>query len=177
MSVRKCVLVVLGLPVHNLLALDQSSHITGYAIFKDGKLEKFGKIECNEKDIGDRLVSIRNKITALIQKEEINEIVFEDIQMQGNVANNVQTFKILAEVFGIIYELATELKIKNSAVLASQWKSGLSIKGRTRPEQKRAAQAYVVNKYSQKPTQDECDAICIGEYALSQAVSAFDWSE
>lgn len=163
--------------MHNLLALDQSSHITGYAIFKDGKLEKFGKFDCNETDIGERLLSIRNKVKTLIVDNAINEVIFEDIQLQGNVANNVQTFKILAEVFGVIYELTTEMKIKNSAVLASSWKSALSIKGRSRPEQKRAAQAYVVNKYNQKPTQDECDAICIGEYLLSKNNSSFDWSE
>ena len=163
--------------MHNLLALDQSSHITGYAIFKDGKLEKFGKFDCNETDIGERLLSIRNKVKNLILDNEINEVVFEDIQMQGNVANNVQTFKILAEVFGIVYELATEMKIKNSAVLSTVWKSALSIKGRSRPEQKRAAQAYVVNKYNQKPTQDECDAICIGEYCLGKTATSFDWSE
>ena len=51
--------------------------------------------------------------------------MFEDIQMQGNVANNVQTFKTLAEVFGVIYELVTELNLPNTAVLASSWKSTL----------------------------------------------------
>ena len=161
----------------NLLAIDQASVTSGYAIFIAGKLVDYGKFTFNDDVIAERLVKIRTKVLELIAEYNIDEVAFEDIQMQGNVANNVQTFKILAEVFGIVYELATELKIKNSAVLASQWKSGLSIKGRTRPEQKRAAQAYVVNKYNQKPTQDECDAICIGEYALSQAVSAFDWSE
>ena len=55
MRVRKLALEALGRPMHNLLALDQSSHITGYAIFKDGKLEKFGKFDCNETDIGERL--------------------------------------------------------------------------------------------------------------------------
>jgi hypothetical protein len=55
----------------------------------------------------------------------VEEVVFEDIQMQGNVANNVQTFKALAEVFGVIYELVTELNLPNTAVLASSWKSTL----------------------------------------------------
>jgi hypothetical protein len=46
---------------------------------------------------------------------------------------------VLAEVFGIIYELATELNIPNRAVLAGTWKKHLGIKGRTRPEQNRNA--------------------------------------
>ena len=39
--------------------------------------------------------------------------------------NNVQTFKTLAEVFGVIYETVLELQLPCSAVLASVWKSGL----------------------------------------------------
>jgi len=58
----------------------------------------------------------------------------------------------LAEVFGIIYELATELKIPNRAVLAGTWKKHLGIKGRTRPEQKRNAQEYVQKTYNIKAT-------------------------
>ena len=100
-----------------LLALDQSSRITGYAIFDGNQLVSYGKFSLDDDDIGTRLVKFRNKIQSLIEDNQINEVVFEDIQMQSNVMNNVQTFKILAEIFGIVYELVTEMKIKNSAVL------------------------------------------------------------
>lgn len=159
-----------------LLALDQSSKISGYAIFDEGKLIDYGKFVIDDEDFGTRLVRIRNKINYLIQQHEINEIVFEDIQLQNNIENNVQTFKKLAEVFGIIYELATELKIKNSAVLAVQWKSTLGIKGKKRLEQKQNAQKYILENYNIKATQDECDAICIGLHHLTKK-QAYDWSE
>ena len=154
-----------------LLALDQASITSGYSIWHDGELK--------DSDIGVRLLNIRNKVLELIQENEINEIVFEDIQLQTNVTNNVQTFKVLAEVFGIIYELATELNIPNRAVLAGTWKKHLGIKGRTRPEQKRNAQEYVQKTYNIKATQDECDSICIGAYACANAepeAEDFDWS-
>ena len=113
----------------------------------------------------------------------IDEVVFEDIQLQNNVLNNVQTFKVLAEVFGIIDELLTEKKIPHIAVLASSWKSTLSIKGKTRPEQKRNAQAYVEKTYGVKATQDESDAICIGSHYTQKNAQAdnivdggFSWS-
>lgn len=162
-----------------LLALDQSSRITGYAIFDGNQLVSYGKFSLDDDDIGARLVKFRNKIQSLIEDNQINEVVFEDIQMQNNVINNIQTFKILAEIFGIVYELVTEMKIKNSAVLASVWKSTLGIKGRTRPEQKKNAQNYVINTFSVKPTQDECDAICIGLHHLSHSndIENFDWSD
>lgn len=162
-----------------LLALDQASITSGYSIWHDGELKAYGKFTFNDSDIGVRLLNIRNKVLELIQENEINEIVFEDIQLQTNVTNNVQTFKVLAEVFGIIYELATELNIPNRAVLAGTWKKHLGIKGRTRPEQKRNAQEYVQKTYNIKATQDECDSICIGAYACANAepeIEDFDWS-
>ena len=154
-----------------LLALDQSSKITGWAIFADGKLEKFGKIELDNPDLGVRLFQLRERIHKLIEENDITEIVMEDIQLQ----QNVQLFKTLAEVFGVLYELFTELKIKNSAVLASSWKSTLGIKGKDRPAQKRNAQQYIINTYNVKPTQDECDAICIGLHSIKNK-NPNDWS-
>lgn len=158
-----------------LLALDQASRITGYAIFDEDELIDYGKIVANDDDIGQRLVFIRSEVVKLIDKYNINEIVLEDIQLQNNVVNNVQTFKTLAEVFGVLYELATERKIKNSAVLSSSWKSTLGIKGKDRPAQKRAAQEYIVKRYNIKPTQDECDAICIGTHVIQQHDNVFNW--
>lgn len=164
-----------------LLALDQASRVSGWAFFQDGELKEFGKISVSDNDLGERLYKIRTEVQKLIDKFQIDEIVFEDIQLQKNVGNNVKTFKTLAEVFGVIYELATELNIKNSAVLAGTWKSVLHIKGQQRAEQKRNAQLYVNNTYGINPTQDECDAICIGAYAIKSKnlnqSSGFDWSD
>lgn len=158
-----------------LLALDQASRITGYAIFDGDKLIDYGKITANDNDIGQRLVFIRNEVNNLIDYHDIDEIVLEDIQLQNNVVNNVQTFKTLAEVFGVLYELAVEKKLKTSAVLASSWKSTLGIKGRDRAAQKRAAQEYVIKTFNVKPTQDECDAICIGKHVLTNKDLSFNW--
>lgn len=165
----------------NLLALDQSSRVTGWAIFEDGALLKYGKFnaEAAGSDMGDRLYYIRETVKRLIEDNNITEVVFEDIQLQANRGNNVQTFKVLAEVFGVIAELLNEMKIPSSAVLASSWKSTLGIKGKDRTAQKQNAQKWVVNTYSVKPTQDECDAICIGVHRLQKPTAAegYDWSE
>ena len=121
----------------NLLAIDQASVTSGYAIFKDGKLVDYGKFTFNDDVIAERLVKIRAKVLELIAEHDIDEVAFEDIQMQGNVANNVQTFKVLSEVFGVISETLQEKKMKYTVVMSGTWKSTLGIKGRTRPEQKR----------------------------------------
>lgn len=66
-----------------LLALDQSSHITGYAVFEDGKLIHCNKFDLQSEDLGERLWDYRQKLIELTNKWEIDEIAFEDIQMQS----------------------------------------------------------------------------------------------
>ena len=38
-----------------LLSLDQSSKVTGYAVFIDGELKTYGKIDLKDSDVGIRL--------------------------------------------------------------------------------------------------------------------------
>ena len=142
-----------------ILALDQSSKITGWSVFKDNKLHAYGKFSLDDDNIGVRLKKFRIKIKELIDTYSPDEVVFEDIQEQ----NNILTFKVLAQVQGVLMELLTSLNIQYSTILAVSWKSTLSIKGRARAEQKRNAQQYVINTYGIKATQDESDAICIGD--------------
>lgn len=159
-----------------LLSLDQATHITGWAVFEDGKLINQGKIEANHSDLGERLYYIKKEVISLIEKFDIDEVVYEDIQLQANVGNNVQTFKSLAELFGVLYETFTELKIPNSATLATSWKSALGIKGKRRDEQKRNAQTWVINNYCLQVSQDIADAICIGAAYLKKTTTEYDWS-
>lgn len=164
-----------------ILAFDQSSRTTGWSLFEDNKLVTYGKFTYEDTDFGIRLVKIHDKIKSLIETHKPDEVVFEDIQLQGSTGNNVETFKKLAEVFGIVYELATEMGISNRSVLSTVWKGKLGLlhgRGQDRAAQKREAQAWVMNTYNVKPTQDECDAICIGMWAsLTQPQKGFDWSE
>ena len=144
-----------------LLALDQASRTTGYAVFEDDQLVKSGTFTLRSDDIGERLVDYRKHIEKLIIDNDVDEIAFEDIQMQSQV-NNVQTFKVLAEIFGVTQEYLAEQEHSYHIVSSNTWKSKLNIKGRTRTEQKKNAQAYVLEHFNKKVSQDESDAICIG---------------
>ena len=151
-----------------LLALDQASKVTGWAIFEDGELKSYGKISLDDPNTDIRLVQLRQGIQTLVADYNIDEVIFEDIQQQNNVANNVQTFKVLAEVYGVVSELLQELQIPHSTVLAASWKSTLSIKGRTRAEQKKNAQLYVEQNYGIHVIQDIADAVCIGTHHIKK---------
>lgn len=87
--------------------------------------------------------------------------------MQTQV-NNVQTFKVLAEIFGVTQEYLAEHKYGYHVVSSNTWKSQLGIKGKARAEQKKAAQAWVLEHYNKKVSQDEADSICIGASIVKQ---------
>ena len=108
----------------------------------DGEyLVAYGKRDLDSSiPIAKRLMTIRNKGAELVHKYEIETLVLEDIQLQNNVVNNVQTFKALAEVFGVITEYCEEINLPWSAVLASSWKHTLGIRGANRTAQKKNAQ-------------------------------------
>ena len=162
--------------MERLLALDQASVITGYAIFENDKLITYGKIKLEDEEIGPRLLTLRNEIKKLIDENNITTVAFEDIQMQASVGNNVKTFKVLANVYGVILELCEELQLKYKIVSSNTWKSTLKIKGKNRAEQKKNAQNYVQETYGVNCTQDEADAICIGSH-MCIAEAGINWAE
>lgn len=169
----------LGLQVSNLLALDQSSHTTGYAVFKDGIPVVVSHFEAHGEDLGDRLEQIRNTIIKLVQEYEIDEVVFEDIQLQdiaGSKEVGIKTFKILAEVFGVVHELVNELDVDYTIVPPIVWKATFKVAGKGRAKEKKMAQDYVKTTYGLSCTEDEADACCIGAHVIKKSFSEFDWT-
>lgn len=158
-----------------ILALDQASRTSGYSIFCDDQLIDSGTFTFSSEDMAKRLMGIREAVAELIDKYCVEKIVLEDIQLQKNVGSNVATYKALAEVIGVITELAAEKKLPYELIYSSSWKSGLNIQGRTRPEQKKSAQNYVLTTYGKKVSQDESDAICIGSYYTQNNKPVFTW--
>ena len=150
-----------------LLALDQASRTTGWAIFDDEELIDSGTFTLKSDDIGERLVDYKKHVEKLICDNDIEEVAFEDIQMQNQI-NNVQTFKVLAEIFGVTQEYLVEQGHSYHVVSSNTWKSQLNIKGKQRAEQKKNAQVYVLEHYNKKVSQDESDAICIGSCVILQ---------
>lgn len=156
----------------NILALDQASRTSGFAVFQEGRLIASGTFTYDDDDFSLRLVKIRNKVISLIEEYNINKILLEDIQLQGQT-NNVTTYKALAEVLGVLEELARERNIPHELVHSQTWKSTLNIKGRDRATQKRNAQQFITEKYGLTVSQDQSDAICIGTHYINSKKSAF----
>lgn len=151
-----------------LLALDQASIITGYSIWDDEQLCEVGKIRLDGQELDARLYELREKIKKLILDNNITKAAIEEIQMQASVGNNVQTFKVLAEVMGVLIELFKELDLPYAVVSSNTWKATCQIPKQGRAQEKKAAQQFALTNYNQKVTQDEADAICIGHHYIKK---------
>lgn len=149
-----------------LLAIDQSSRTTGYAIFENGILQKYDKFTFEDADVITRLLKIENKINEIIDNENITNIAIEEIQLQAN-NNNVATYKVLAFVMATILLICKRKNIPYEIIASSTWKSVCGIKGRARAEQKKNAQIFVQEEFGIKAIQDIVDAICLG-YSISK---------
>ena len=57
----------------------------------------------------------------------------------------IKTFKILAEVLGVLCELLQELDMDYTIVPPIVWKATFKIAGKGRTEEKKSAQKYVLN--------------------------------
>ena len=105
-----------------VLSLDQASTTSGYAIFEDGKLETYGHFTFDNMSTGEKLVHIRNRLLELVDSYNINYVIFEDVFLSASMGNNVNTHKVLAEVFGVVDETLTEMNIDHEAVLPAVWR-------------------------------------------------------
>lgn len=166
-----------------VLALDQSTQVTGWSLFENGNLVDYGKVDPSGEYL-ERIVFLRNWIKEYIQGYKTNfgydiEVAIEEIQLQQipgtDREGNVVTFKKLAHVQGVVLELLVEMGVTYQVIPSSSWKSTCGIKGRARAEQKHNAQIYIEQKYGIKVIQDICDSICIGEDYLKKKNSIIEW--
>lgn len=160
-----------------ILALDQSSRVSGWAFFDAGDLVDFGHWTHEDTDFALRIHKLCQEIEEEIDVYDPEIILIENIQLQhGDVA----TFQKLAQVQGAILRLCAQKKKKYKLVYPSEWRAAcdfLKGKEKTREPQKKIAQQWVATTYQMKCTQDESDAICIGYSEVLKADSEFDWSE
>ena len=157
-----------------IIAVDQASNVSGYAIYEDGNLVKHGKVKfegSSTERINQVKVWLGGMVTELKQESDEVEVVLEDIQLQKDVV----TFKTLAWLQGVLLDMLHEKGIKTELVFSTEWKSTCGVKGRGRTEQKQNAQKYVQDEFGIRATQDECDAICLGYHTVKKMNSVINW--
>ena len=162
-----------------ILSLDQALQTSGYAIFENNKLIKWGTFSTKASDpIEERLYTIQQELTKLDQQYNIEHVFFEDTQKQINL----DTYKRLCYVqSAIMLWCKNHGDIKYNILSPSHWRKILKDKykinwGHKREEQKKAALEWVQQEYNENFTTDSADAVCIGRAGLielNQNRSAF----
>lgn len=143
---------------YRVLALDQSSSVTGWALFEDSKLTAWGKFNS-----GGNMSDFAQQLSSLLVEHKPNKVLYEEIYH----GLNLSVYKKLAQLQGVVLSLVPDAE----GIYPTQWKTSQYVKGQKRPEQKRAAQAIVLKKYGIKATQDESDAILIGAHVAEDEIN------
>lgn len=156
------------------LALDQSTTGTAYAIYIDKQLIKYGKIDthtCSDSIL--KIIKIRNEIQKIITEEKIDIMAIEDIYM----AYNVNTFKTLAILYGVLEILAIDNNLLFISQVPYQWKQGVGIaltklQGKNRREKQKQTSKELANlKFGLELKDDDIsDAILIGYHTVTNCI-------
>lgn len=153
---------------YRILGFDQSSTISGWAIFDDDKLINYGKWEAKGERSTGRISSVKAWVAHMVEIHQPDLVVLEDIQLQKfDGGEAVLTYKKLAHLQGVLKNYLYENGIPYKVVPVATWRNYCNIKGKNRTERKKSAQLRVKDVYGVSVTQDEADAICIASWAAA----------
>lgn len=176
--------------VVRILALDQATHDTGWAIFDGQTVIKFGTMRLGEGNLDMRINNLKIWLANMIAVWKPDRVVMEDIQLQekkqnrtwenddGDHVMNVETFKTLAQLQGVLADYLYEKETKYEFVHTAVWRKQCRITGNSRTDKKKSAQLKVLEWFDLSVTNDEADAICIGYYATAaekKNTQLIDW--
>ena len=152
---------------YRILAFDQASITSGWAVFDNEKLISYGKWTSEGTHSTERIGQTKYWVASMTSKWKPDLLVFEDIQLQkfGDGNEAVLTYKKLAHLQGVLKNFAFENGIPYKIVPPATWRSFSEIKGKTRVDKKKSAQLKIKRTYDVSVTQDEADAILIGAWA------------
>ena len=149
---------------------------TGYSIFNDGNLVKYGKIPTAAKSFKTedlRINHIVNIIENIINEYKVDKVVCED----QFTSVNPKTTLTLRKLIGAIVRMTYEHNIDISYYYPAQWRKILGINKGKAKDKKIAAYNYLFEKgiFTEKFIQsgvkkndDIVDSICIGTAYLKE---------
>ena len=161
---------------YRILAVDQATHVSGYAVFSNKDLIDYGTFKTTVEDQIERCIQVKQWLISLIDQYEIDFVGLEGIQYQ--TAAGVTTFEALARLQGILAATCVEEKVKYKIVNTNTWRDHCGVKGKTRPDKKRSMQRLVNEWFGINVKDDIADAIGIGKYFCdlqTPKVEIIDW--
>lgn len=147
---------------NRVLALDQASRKTGWAIFDGKSLVKYGVFETEKEDEVERFHDVKIWLMSMIENWKPDVVGIEGIQYQESFG--VTTFQTLARLQGILMELCYDAQISYKVCPTNTWRAHCGVKGKQRNDKKRSMQLLVKGWFDISVSDDESDAIGIGKY-------------
>ena len=148
-----------------ILSFDQSTKISAYSLWIDGKYIKSGIVDLHKiKDTSERVRTMGAELGKIIQKYSPDVCCIEEVAQQSNAL----TLKLLARTQGTIIGFCAANNIDTYIIEPSKWRSKLHFNqgpGVKREELKAQAIQHVQDTYGVNLSEDECEALCIGEAA------------
>lgn len=157
-----------------ILALDQATRTTGWAIFEDGELIRHGMYNARGQNEVERIHDVKTWVWNIVSVWKIDYVQLEDIQLQEHQEAGargseigVTVYKTLAHLQGVLENLCFSHSISYSLVFPATWRKYNEIKGKNKADKKKNAQLKVKAIYGITVPIDEAEAICIGRYAVA----------
>lgn len=145
-----------------VLALDQASNVTGWAVFDGKKLVQYGVHKTKAREEMERLHEVNMWLVSMLQNWQPDLVGLEGIQYQQNFG--VTTFQTLARLQGILAETCRQANIPFQFCPTNTWRAHCGVKGQARADKKKSMQLLVKQWYDISVTDDCADAIGIGKY-------------
>lgn len=163
------------------LALDQATYVTGFSIYYDSELVKYGTFETHEEKDVERYKVIKEWLINMIELYQPSLVALEGIQLQDEESEKrmgVTVFQMLAELLGVLKETCYEMGVRFEVCHTATWRQHCKVKGKKRIDRKRSMQILVKDWYDVSVSEDEADAVGIGRYAaqvLNKKVEIVNW--
>lgn len=148
-----------------LISLDTSTVATGWAYYENGILVNSGVLKSDRmSDMENRITEMERLIIGLLNYYQPHIIIVEMV----SVSRNIYIFRILSELVGAIRGYCVEYNIFFLRLSPGQWRSLVKreddkIGGQKRDFLKKWSKQLVLEKYGKSVTDDEADAILIGQ--------------
>lgn len=181
-KIKKNIVPIKKIDTQRILALDAATNVTGYAIFDNGELVSYGTFKTDvDKNTEERIHQVKTWLQSAIRAWTPDFVGIEHIQLQVHAyAQNVETYRVLANLQGVLLDTLFEECIDHNLAYATEWRKYCNINTeKGRENKKKIAQEKVKQWYGQDCTQDEADAICIGKYFVGKLKNSYHghWGE
>lgn len=148
-----------------ILAFDQATKVSGFAVIADGELLRHGTLTVKASlDATTRMYQMADAICALIAEERADLVLFEGVEG----VNNERVMICLANLQGMCLFGSRSNGYVAEIIDVATWRSTLGFamgRGVKRDALKAQAVEYVAGKYGIDCGDDEAEAICIASAA------------